>query len=143
MGSEGSRGRWLWTNFIKMCRDSPGPPPENNIPLWCSETIRGQIRPGSSLITSIYKSEGTVHARGNKPFMLSYFPLVLCLRKNIRAVHAQHEGVVYSFVNLEISFFALLQERNGGLSMCMNNNYFKQALLHRRPSVNCNKKIAE
>lgn len=48
MGSEGSRGRWLWTNFIKMCRDSPGPPPEprpeNNIPLWCSETIRGQIR---------------------------------------------------------------------------------------------------
>ena len=59
--------------------------------------------PGRSLITSIYKSEGTVHARGNKPFMLSYFPLVLCLRKNIRAVHAQHEGVVYSFVNLEIS----------------------------------------
>ena len=48
LGSEGSRGRWLWTNFIKMCRDSPGPPPEpgpeNNIPLWCSETIRGQIR---------------------------------------------------------------------------------------------------
>ena len=41
-------GRWLWTNFIKMCRDSPEPPPESNIPLWCSETIRGQIRdPGA------------------------------------------------------------------------------------------------
>ena len=36
-------GRWLWTNFIKMCLDSPEPPPESNIPLWCSETIRGHI----------------------------------------------------------------------------------------------------
>ena len=40
------------------------------------------------MITAIYKSEGSVHARGNDPYMLAYFLLVLCLRKNIRAVHA-------------------------------------------------------
>ena len=55
------------------------------------------------MLTSIYKSQGLVHARGNNPFMLSYFPLVLCLKKNIGAVHAQREEGVYSFVNLEIS----------------------------------------
>ena len=36
----------------------------------------GEVRPGSSLITAIYKSEGSVHARGNDPYMLAYFLLV-------------------------------------------------------------------
>ena len=46
------------------------------------------------MITAIYKSKGAVHARGNVPFMLAYFLLVLCLRKNIRAVHA-YKNVEY------------------------------------------------
>ena len=54
----------------------------------CQYEVIQNNNPGGSLITAIYKSEGTVHARGNNPLMLAYFLFVLCLRKNIRAVHA-------------------------------------------------------
>ena len=62
-------GRWLWTNFIKMCRDSPGPPPEpgpeNNIPLWCSETSRGQIQdPGAQPSPFLLKSGVNIQVSG-------------------------------------------------------------------------------
>ena len=44
--------------------------------------------PGRWMITSIYKSEGLLHARGNSPFMLSYILSNSPLRKNIEGLPA-------------------------------------------------------
>ena len=46
------------------------------------------------MITSIYKSKGIGPASVSKPLTLPYFPLDLCLRKNISTVHAERVELI-------------------------------------------------
>ena len=75
--------------------------------------IRSTVCPGRSLITAIYKSEGAVHARGNDPLMLAYFLLVLCLRKNIRAVHAYKNVECIDACTLKLFIIKSLDQGKG------------------------------